>query len=108
MQSALERRQQIKEYLSDMRTTTLAELTTEFGCSMSTIRRDLDILTESVPILTQQGGNGGIRVADGWYADRRYLNQAQEALLKALYPGLQPEQQKVMESILAAFAKPKI
>lgn len=45
---------------------------------------------------------------DGWYVSRRYLNDDQEALLRSLMPGLQPEQQETMQRILAAFAKPSV
>ena len=43
---------------------------------------------------------------DGWYFGRRYLRPEQEALLRDLLPGLQPEQQKTMQSILTSFAIP--
>jgi hypothetical protein len=36
-----------------------------------------------------------------------HLHDDQEALLRSLLPGLQPEQQKTMEKILTAFAKPQ-
>ena len=108
MQSTTERREEIRQYLSQKREVTIQELVNHFGVSRSSIKRDLAVLCETVNYSSFSGNGGGIRVADGWYADRRYLNQAQEALLASLYPGLQPEQQKVMESILAAFAKPKI
>ena len=45
---------------------------------------------------------------DGWYFGRRYLRPEQEALLRDLLPGLQPEDQKTMERILTAFAKPQM
>ena len=45
---------------------------------------------------------------DGWYVGRRYLHQEQEALLTSLMDGLQPEQKKVMQSILDAFAMPQV
>ena len=108
MRSALERRQQMLEYLSDHRSTTYSELASEFGISRRTVVRDIEELTCSAPIFTVQGNGGGIRVADGWYLSRRYLHDDQEALLRELLPGLQPEQQKTMESILAAFAKPQV
>ena len=108
MQSALERRQLILETLSDKRQTTLEELALEFRVSKMTIRRDIDVLTCSAPIYTMQGGGGGIRVADGWYIGRRYLHKDQEELLKQLMNGLQPEQQKTMQSILDSFAIPKV
>ena len=70
MRSALERRQEILEALSDRRFETVQNLATEFG--------------------------------------RRYLHNDQEALLRELMDGLQPDQQRIMQSILSSFAKPKV
>ena len=108
MQTAHERREAIRNYLSNVRFTTLQNLMNEFGVSKSTVRRDIDILTETTPLETIQGNGGGIRVADGWCVSRRYLTDKQEALLKRISAGLQAEDIKVMESILVAFGKPKI
>lgn len=108
MQSALDRRQAILEVLSDRRYETRESLAAEFGVSKRTIERDIEILGCSAPIYTVQGGGGGIRVADGWYVGRRYLHSDQEALLRELLPGLQPEQQKTMQRILDSFAIPKV
>lgn len=107
MQTANERRQRIMEVLSDRRFDTRESLAAEFGVSKRTIERDIEILGCSVPIYTVQGGGGGIRVADGWYAGRRYLHSDQEALLRSLMDGLQPDQQKTMQSILDSFAMPR-
>lgn len=107
MQNATERRQLILEFLSDRRQTTINELATEFDVSPRTIRYDIDILTCSAPIETVTGRyGGGIRVADGWYLSRRYLHDDQEALLRKLMDGLQPDEQQTMQRILTAFAKP--
>ena len=104
--SAIERRQMILEYLSDYRQATYRELAERFGVSKNTIVADIEELICSAPIYTVAGKYGGIRVADGWYIGRRYLHGDQEALLRELLPGLQPEQQKLMQSILTSFAKP--
>ena len=108
MRSALERRQQMLEYLSDHRFTTYGELASEFGISRRTAVRDIEELTCSAPIFTVQGNGGGIRVADGWYISRRYLHDKHEEVLRRLLPGLQPDDQKAINEILLAFAKPKV
>ena len=108
MSKATDRQQLILEQLSDRRSATVPELMAQFNVSRCTILRDIEILSCSYPIFTQQGGGGGIRVADGWCLSRRYMHDDQEALLRELLPGLQPEQQKLMESILTSFAKPKV
>lgn len=106
MSKATDRQRLIIEQLSDRRSATMEELAAQFDVSFSTIRRDIQILSCSHPIYTQQGGAGGVRAMDGWYLSRRYLHDDQEDLLRTLLPGLQPEQQKTMEAILTAFAKP--
>ena len=108
MRSALERRQQMLEYLSDHRFTTYNELASEFGISRRTAVSDIEVLTCSAPIFTVQGNGGGIRVADGWYISRRYLRDEHESFLRELMDGLQPDQQAKMNEILLAFAKPKV
>lgn len=107
MQSATERRQLVLEYISDRRKVTIDEITHEFGISRSTAKRDVELLSCSYPIFTENWRGGGVRAMDGWYASNRYLHDDQEALLRSLLPGLQPDQQEVMQGILAAFAKPK-
>ena len=116
MSSPIERRQMILEYLSDNRQSSYRELAERFGVSKNTIVNDIAELTLSAPIETIHCDSqvsigrdgGGIRVADGWYLSRRYLHSDQEQLLRDLMDGLQPDQQKVMQSILSAFAKPKV
>jgi len=106
MQSALDRRQEILERLSDRRQDTIENLATEFDVSRSTIKRDIEIISCSAPIYTVQGNGGGVRVADGYYVGRRYLKSDQEDLLRRLMDGLQPDDQKKMQGILDAFAMP--
>ena len=97
MQSAIERRQQVLEAISDRRTERIENLASEFGVSRRTIERDILVLSCSYPIVTVQGAAGGVRAMDGWYVTRRYLND-----------GLQPDQQETMQRILSAFAKPNV
>ena len=107
MQSAIERRQLILEYISDKRKVTIQNIVDEFEISRATAKRDIELLSCSYPIVTENWRGGGIRAMDGWYISRRYLHDDQEALLRKLLTGLQPEEQKTMESILTAFAKPR-
>lgn len=104
--SQRERQLEILQILSAERQTTVKRLAEHFGVSEKTIRRDIETLTLSAPIYTQTGPKGGIRVMNGWYANRHYLTANQEALLKELMEGLQPEKVEIMQSILKSFAKP--
>ena len=108
MQSAVERRQQLLETISDRRHETVDRLAAEFGVSRRTIERDITVLSCSYPIVTENWRGGGVRAMDGWYVSSRYLHDDQESLLRSLLPGLQTEQRKIMESILASFAKPSV
>ena len=108
MQNATERRQEILYFISDRRHVKMQEIADQFNISRSTAKRDVQILQCSYPIFSETTAAGGVRAMDGWYASSRYLSDKQEALLRELLTGLQPDQQQTMESILAAFAKPKI
>lgn len=107
MRTAFERRQEIAEYLSDCRKTTVPELTVYFQVSESTIRRDLTVLSESIPLYTLPGEYGGVFVDEHWYLGRRYFTEDQSNLLKQLIPGLQPEEQEILRKMLVTFEKPK-
>ena len=54
MQATTERRQEILEYICRKRRTTRYELSSYFEVSLSTVDRDLLILSCSYPIYTQQ------------------------------------------------------
>lgn len=108
MQSATERRQEVLYFISDRRRVTYQQIADEFGISFNTARRDVELLACSYPIDVVNGKGGGVRAMDGWYASKRYLTDEQEALLQKLTAGLQPEDLKTLESILTAFAKPKV
>lgn len=107
MQNATERRQEILYYISDRRKVTVQEIAYEFNISVATVKRDVQVLMCSYPITTVNCRGGGVCAMDGWYASKRYMTDKQEYLLRQLLAGLQPDDQKTMEGILAAFAKPK-
>lgn len=60
MQSALDRRQAIVDAMIMRRTDTIPNLAHEFNVSLSTIRRDLCILSQRHPIVTVRGRSGGV------------------------------------------------
>ena len=73
MRCTTERRQLVLEYLLDQRHTTLNALCKEFEVSMSTMRRDILILSFFYPITTFQGGGGGIKIAEGYRLGMKYM-----------------------------------
>ena len=108
MKSTSDRRLAIRDFISEKRHTTVPELMQEFDASYSTIKRDLDAITATTSFYTTQGNGGGIHATDGWYASNHYLTADQESFLKNIQSGLQTEaEQKMMESILNAFAMPR-
>ena len=106
MTSTTERRQLVLEYLLDHRCTTLNTLCMEFDVSMSTMRRDILILSCSYPITTIQGGGGGIRIADGYRLGMKYMTSKQTTLLEKLSEDLSGDDLVTMRSILKTFSNP--
>ena len=101
-----ERRQAIWEYLCCVRFETTKNLAVRFGVCERTIRNDLVLLSCSYPIETSFGPYGGIRVANWFHPDRKFLSSEQTTLLLKLRVTLEDEERKVMNSILIQFALP--
>ena len=106
MRCTTERRQLVLEYLLDQRHTTLDALCKEFEVSMSTMRRDILILSCSYPITTFKGGGGGIKIAEGYRLGMKYMTSKQKALLERLSESLSGEELVIMHSILKTFSNP--
>jgi predicted DNA-binding transcriptional regulator YafY len=96
----------ILEYLLEHRETTRFELSNHFNVSLRTIERDILILSCSYPIITIQGGGGGIKIADGYRLGMKYLSESQAALLEQLSETLSGKDLEIMQSILKIFSKP--
>jgi predicted DNA-binding transcriptional regulator YafY len=100
-----ERRMEIIEALCRRRQDTMANLATEFGVSVRTIKNDIDILSLSYPIETIRGRyGGGVRIADGYYLHKKYLKPEQKELLERLGSTLSGNDLLVMNSIIKDFA----
>ncbi len=55
---------------------TAPELAEKFEVSRRTISRDIDALCQAgIPVVTRQGGNGGISIAEGYKLDKNILTQ---------------------------------
>ena len=75
-----------------------------FHVSLRTICYDIDELARNYPIVTTRGKyKGGVKIADGYRLDRKYLNPKQQHLLKRLSKTLSGEDRNIMESILRDF-----
>lgn len=100
-----ERRDAIIDVLCKRRQDTVANLAYEFGVSVRTIKYDIEELTLAHPIETIRGRyGGGVRIADGYYAGRKYLKPNQKELLVKLSDKLSSDDLAVMKSILRDFA----
>lgn len=106
LQSAAERRLAILEEICERRYDTVSNLADEFCVSKRTIRRDIIVLSCSYPIYAQQGGKGGVYIAENFRLGKSYLSKSQAELLTRLSTALVGEDKIIMESILATFTRP--
>ena len=106
MKNTTERRQEILEFLCQVRHTNLISIMQRFGISRATAIRDIQLLSCSYPIFTTVGGGGGIHMSDGFRLGKKYLTDDQVALLDKLSYGLTGEELLTMEQILKTFKNP--
>ena len=105
--TANERRMNILYALLERRRDNVGNLANEFNVSVSTIMRDIQELSCTHPIITKQGGGGGIEMMDGYHLGMRYLSSDQSALLEKLSETLSGEELVTMQSILKTFTNPR-
>jgi predicted DNA-binding transcriptional regulator YafY len=76
--SRLHRLEQLKGLLKAHEHVTAAALSAELGVSLRTLNRDLDILRDSgVPIESDRGRGGGLRLQRNWTLGRLHLSPAE-------------------------------
>lgn len=107
MRETAERRQLVLEFIIENKKTNLDILSEQFGVSMSTIRRDILILSCSYPIEAVRGGGGGIFIAEGYRLGMKYMTEEQITLLKKLSGTLSEEDEIIIQTIIRTFSKPK-
>ena len=67
-----------KALLADLDVTTVGDLAAELGVSMRTVQRDLVALRDlGMPIESDRGRGGGIRLEPGWSLGRVHLNESE-------------------------------
>jgi len=104
--NAFERRQELLEYLCQKRYDTYDNLAIRFHVSKMTIRRDIEKLMLSYPILTIRGRYGCDKVED-WYNfnyRHRTLSSKQIAPLRRLRAQLTGDDLNTINSILGQFS----
>ena len=72
-------------HLEAVRTTTTAELATLTEVSQRTAHRDVAALQAAgVPLWTEVGPNGGVRLLDGWQSGIDRMNASEAGILLSL------------------------
>lgn len=102
--TAIERREAILDALCVRRQEQVSNLAEEFGVNERTIRRDLLELGCSYPIETIRGNGGGVKIADWYHRDRRYLSPEQADLLNRLSSSVEGADLEILTGILRQFA----
>jgi predicted DNA-binding transcriptional regulator YafY len=78
VRSRVRRLDALKVLLADRDATTAGDLATELGVSVRTVQRDLAALRElGMPIESDRGRGGGIRLERGWSLGRVHLNESE-------------------------------
>jgi predicted DNA-binding transcriptional regulator YafY len=68
----------LKVLLADRDTTTAGDLAIELGVSVRTVQRDLAALRElGMPVESDRGRGGGVRLERGWSLGRVHLNESE-------------------------------
>lgn len=118
--SRLDRLEELKGFLKAREHVTGAELSSELGISLRTLNRDLEILRDSgVPIESDRGRGGGLRLQRNWTLGRLHLSpeEAIDLLLSIAIaeqmnsPMLLQQLAPIKRKIVAAFSEsyqPKI
>ena len=111
-----ERRSEIMRILCRRRHDTIPNLAKEFGVSIRTIMRDIEVLSLTEPIYTQCGRvGGGIYVSDDYSMNRMYMTENELSLLHKLSGfadkkdvcELSVEENKLLKSIISQYTKLK-
>ena len=103
--TAAERHQRIVARLREERIVTIASLTEELQCSRRTLLYDIEALAASdFPVETVRGRyGGGVKLPDWYHPKSNTLNATQLDLLIRVAPSLNPEERKVLNSIIDQF-----
>lgn len=111
-----ERRHEIMKILCRRKYETIRNLASEFGVSVRTVQRDIEILSRTEPIYTKYGKyNGGVYVIENYSMDRMYMNKQELDVLRKLYIAadeqsslLTDDEKNLLRYIISQYSKPKI
>ena len=110
-----ERRYEIMKILCRRRYETIRNLASEFGVSMRTVQRDIEVLSRTEPIFTQCGKyGGGVYIVEGYSINRMYMTDAELDVLQKLYMAadkgatlLTDDDKLVLKHLISQYSKPK-
>lgn len=75
MLKASVRRSKLEIILCRRRFETMSNLALELGVSKRTIQRDIDILSESIPLFTTRGNHGGVCLLGDYKKERQFMKK---------------------------------
>ena len=111
-----ERRKEIMRLLGIRRYDTIGNLAFEFGVSVRTIRRDIEVLSLTEPIYTQTGRyGGGVYVLESYSPGKPYVTNDEAQVLRKIYKALNRANSKILTAeelatlkrILTNYTKPQ-
>ena len=110
-----ERRHEMMKLLCRRRYETIQDLASEFGVSMRTVQRDIEVLSRTIPIYTRFGKyGGGVYVVENYSIDRMYMTDAELDVLQKLYIAadenaslLTVDEKSLLGLLISQYSKPK-
>ena len=107
--TALERREAILEVLIERKNEKMINLAYEFSVSKRTIEQDILVLSLSYPIYTKAGRyESGVYIDPDFYLHKQYLKSNEQECLEEVLKIVNPEQQKILNTILKKYSRPKL
>lgn len=112
-----ERRDEILKILCRRRHETIPRLALELGVSERTIRRDIEAISITAPVYTQQGRyDGGVYVMEGYSIDRMYFADRETDVMRRLvadaeamgYCRIEPSDLRILKELLTSYSKPTV
>jgi len=113
MSTRLARLDRLEAWLKNEDALALGDAAIEFGVSLRTLHRDLEILRErGVPVESERGRGGGVRIAPGWGIGRINLSRREAldlliglAIGESLYASLQMSHaDAIRRKVMGSFA----
>ena len=112
-----ERRLKLIKLLCQRRHETIINLSKEFNVSVRTIQRDIDEISDMLPIYVKTGRyNGGVYVVDGFNVGKMYMSDNEIAVLEKVretcFSGakliLNSQEIETLNKIIVNYSKPAV